>query len=33
MLQKHYGADEGDKVYTAEFSQRAIEIDLRSRSP
>ena len=32
-LQKHYGADEGDKVYTNEFSHRAIEIDLRSRSP
>jgi hypothetical protein len=33
MLEKHYGRDEGDKVYTVQFSQRAIEVDLRSRSP
>jgi hypothetical protein len=33
VLLKHYGADEGDKIYTAEFSHRAIEIDVRSRSP
>ena len=32
-LQKIYGASEGAKVWNAEWNQRAIDIDLRVRSP
>lgn len=32
-LLKLYGPDDGDKIYTAQFSHRSLEIDMRSRSP
>lgn len=32
-LEKVYGAQEGDKIWQAEWNQRSIDIDLRTRMP
>jgi hypothetical protein len=32
-LEKVYGSEEGNKIWTAEWNQRAIDIDLRVRMP
>jgi hypothetical protein len=33
LLETIYGKDEGDKLYSQEWSHRQIEIDLRSKAP